>query len=35
MEKLRKERSEGKMQSGERMQSEMFKERIKENGDEN
>ena len=35
MEKLRKERSEGKMQSEERMQSEMLEERIKENGDEN
>ena len=35
MEKLRKERSEGKMQSEERMQREMIEEKIKENGDEN
>ena len=34
MEKLRKERSDGKMQR-EKMQSEKLVERIKENGDEN
>ena len=35
MEKLRKERSDGKMQSEEKMQREMIEEKIKENGDEN
>ncbi len=35
MEKLRKERSDGKMQSEEKMQKEMIEEKIKENGDEN
>ena len=34
-EKLRKERSDGKMQSEEKMQREMIEEEIKENGDEN
>ena len=34
-EKLRKERSDGKMQSEEKMQREMIEEKIKENGDEN
>lgn len=35
MEKLRKERSDEKMQSEEKMQREMIEEKIKENGDEN
>ena len=35
MEKLRKEGSDGKMQSEEKMQREMLEEKIKENGDEN
>ena len=34
-EKLRKERSDGKMQSEEKMQREMIEEKIKENSDEN